>query len=95
MFLSKISSSTNLSSCTDSISALSIAVDLSSKNDNFSRSLGALNYIASRRDKVILISFPFPLSEKILLVSAEPNLEIEKLASKIVNIFSDSSITSD
>jgi hypothetical protein len=72
-----------------------IAVELSSKNDNFSRSLGALNYIASRRDKVILISFPFPLSEKILLVSAEPSLEIEKLASKIVNIFSDSSITSD
>ena len=72
-----------------------IAVDLSSKNDNFSRSLGALNYIASRRDKVMLITFPFPLSEKILLVSAEPSLEIEKLAAKIVNIFSDSSITSD
>ena len=72
-----------------------IAVDLSSKNDNFSRSLGALNYIASRRDKVMLITFPFPLSEKILLVSAEPSLEIEKLAEKIVNIFSDSSITSD
>ena len=72
-----------------------IAGELSSKNDNFSRSLGALNYIASRRDKVMLITFPFPLSEKILLVSAEPSLEIEKLASKIVNIFSDSSITSD
>ena len=44
-----------------------IAVEISSKNDNFSRSLGALNYIASRRDKVMLITFPFPLSEKIFI----------------------------
>ena len=68
-----------------------IAVELSSKNDNFSHSLGALNYIASRRDKVILISFPFPVTTNILLISAEPGLDIEKLAQNVVKIFSDDS----
>ena len=65
------------------------AVKLSLRTDELTNSLGALNYIASRRDKVILISFPFPVSTNILLISAEPGLDIEKLASKIVKIFSD------
>ena len=72
-----------------------IVVDLSLKTTDFSNSLGALNYISLRKDKVILIIFPFPITEKILLISAEPNVETEKLASKIVNIFSDSSLSSD
>mgnify|MGYP001158255335 FL=1 len=71
------------------------AVEISLRTDSYSTSLGALNYIASRRDKVILISFPFPLSKKILLVSAEPGLDIEKLADIIVKIFSDDSLASD
>ena len=49
------------------------------------------NYIASRRNKVVLISFPFPISENILLVSAEPGLDIEKLAENVVKIFTDDS----
>ena len=72
-----------------------IVVDLSLKTTDFSNSLGALNYISLRKDKVNLIIFPFPITEKILLISAEPNVETEKLASKIVNIFSDSSLSSD
>ena len=72
-----------------------IVVDLSLKTTDFSNSLGALNYISLRKDKEILIIFPFPITEKILLISAEPNVETEKLASKIVNIFSDSSLSSD
>ena len=72
-----------------------IVVDLSLKTTDFSNSLGALNYISLRKDKVILIIFPFPITEKILLISAEPNVETEKLASRIVNIFSDSSLSSD
>ena len=72
-----------------------IVVDLSLKTTDFSNSLGALNYISLRKDKVILIIFQFPITEKILLISAEPNVETEKLASKIVNIFSDSSLSSD
>ena len=71
-----------------------IVVDLSLKTTDFSNSLGALNYISLRKDKVILIIFPFPITEKILLISAEPNVETEKLASRIVNIFSDSSLSS-
>ena len=67
------------------------AVEISLRTDSYSTSLGALNYTASRRDKVILISFPFPLSKKILLVSAEPGLDIEKLADIIVKIFNDGS----
>lgn len=62
-----------------------------SLHEDYDSSLGALNYIASRRDKVILISFPFPVSRQILLVSAEPGLDIEKLAKTVVEIFGDSS----
>jgi hypothetical protein len=40
---------------------------------------------------VILISFPFPVTTNILLISAEPGLNIEKLAENVVKIFSDSS----
>ena len=62
-----------------------------SLQEEYDNSLGALNYIAARRDKIILISFPFPVSRHILLVSAEPGLDIEKLANIVVTIFGDSS----
>ena len=71
------------------------AVDISLRTDHLSNSLGDLNYIASRRDKVILISFPFPISSNILLVSAEPGLDIENLALDAVKIFSSESLAED
>jgi hypothetical protein len=71
------------------------AIEISLRTDQLSDSLGALNYIASRRDKVILISFPFPVSSKILLISAEPGLDIEKLALEVVKIFSSESLSED
>ena len=71
------------------------AVDISLRTDHLSNSLGHLNYIASRRDKVILISFPFPISSNILLVSAEPGLDIENLAVDVVKIFSSESLAED
>lgn len=55
----------------------------------FDKTLGPINYLVARRDKVVLISFPFPFSKFALLISAEPQVEIEKLAKKIVKIFSD------
>ena len=58
-------------------------------------SLGPINYLAARRDKVVLISFPFPLSRFLLLISAEPSVNIENLASKVIKIFGDSSLSSD
>ena len=71
------------------------AIDISLRTDHLSDSLGHLNYIASRRDKVILISFPFPISSKILLISAEPGLDIENLAVDVVKIFSSESLAED
>ena len=57
--------------------------------------LGELNYVACRRDKVVLISFPFPISRHLLLISAEPNVSIEKLADKISKIFGGSKLFSE
>ena len=71
------------------------AVDISLRTDHLSDSLGHLNYIASRRDKVILISFPYPISSNILLISAEPGLDIENLALDVVKIFSSESLSAD
>ena len=71
------------------------AVNISLRTDHLSDSLGHLNYIASRRDKVILISFPFPISSNILLISAEPGLDIENLALDVVKIFSSESLSAD
>ena len=55
----------------------------------FDKTLGPLNYIAARRDRLVLISFPFPVSKFVLLISPEPTVDIENLAKKVVNIFKD------
>lgn len=52
-------------------------------------SLGPINYLAARRDKAVLVSFPFPVSKILLLISAEPSVNIENLATKVVDIFTD------
>ncbi|HUU48119.1 MAG TPA: DUF6659 family protein [Nitrosopumilaceae archaeon] len=62
-------------------------VSKASIRKEFDESLGPINYIAARRDKAVLISFPFPLSQILLLISAEPNVNIEDLAKKVVEIF--------
>jgi len=54
----------------------------------YDQSLGPINYLAARRDKAVLISFPFPISRIVLLISAEPSVNIENLAIKVVEIFS-------
>ena len=51
-------------------------------------SLGPINYLAARRDKAVLVSFPFPITRVLLLVSAEPSSNIESLAQKVVDLFS-------
>jgi hypothetical protein len=62
-------------------------VSKASIRKEFDESLGPINYIAARRDKAVLISFPFPLSKILLLISAEPSVNIEDLAKKVVEIF--------
>ncbi len=54
----------------------------------FDESLGPINYLAARRDKAVLVSFPFPVSKFVLLISANPSVDIEQLATKVVDIFS-------
>ena len=53
----------------------------------YDASLGPINYLAARRDKAVLVSFPFPISKVLLLISAEPSVDIEQLASDVVDIF--------
>ena len=72
---------TKLQSFMEFVSKISIRKELD-------QSLGPINYLAARRDKAVLISFPFPVSKIILLISAEPSVDIEKIAKKVVDIFS-------
>ena len=55
----------------------------------FDKTLGPINYLAARRDRLVLVSFPFPVSKFVLLISAEPTVDIEKLAKAVIQIFSD------
>ena len=64
-------------------------VSKASIRKEFDESLGPINYLAARRDKAVLVSFPFPVSQVLLLVSAEPTVNIENLANKVVSIFTD------
>ena len=50
--------------------------------------LGPINYLAARRDKIILISFPFPITKMTLLVSADQDADIDGLASHVIDVFS-------
>jgi len=63
-------------------------VSRASIRKEFDQSLGPINYLAARRDKAVLVSFPFPITKIVLLISAEPTVDIEKLAQKVVEIFS-------
>ena len=54
----------------------------------YDETLGPINYLAARRDKAVLVSFPFPVSKFVLLISANPSVDIEKLATRVMDIFS-------
>ena len=56
--------------------------------NEYDESLGPINYLAARRNKAVLVSFPFPVSKFVLLISANPSVDIEELAGKVVDIFS-------
>ncbi len=51
----------------------------------FDQSLGKVEYSASRRKKVVVLSFP--LGKKILLISTDKNVNIDKTASNIMKFF--------
>ncbi len=64
-------------------------VSKTSLRKELDESLGPINYLAARRDKAVLVSFPFPITQILLLISAEPSVNIESLAKKVVEIFTD------
>ena len=52
--------------------------------EKFDYSMGKVKYSASRREKMVIMSFP--LKEFILLITAEPNVNIDRLAYKIIQV---------
>ncbi len=60
-----------------------LAIRISTRK-NFDFSMGAVKYSASRREKLVMMSFP--LKNIILLITTEPNVNIDRLAFKIIQI---------
>jgi hypothetical protein len=50
----------------------------------FDYSLGKVKYSASRREKSVMMSFP--INNNVLLISAEPDVEIDKTAKKVMKL---------
>jgi len=55
-----------------------------STRQEFDQSLGEVEYSASRRKKAVVMSFP--IDNKVLLVSANPDVDIDATAKKIKKI---------
>ena len=55
-----------------------------STRKKFDHSMGPVKYSASRREKLVMLSFP--LENMILLITAEPNVNLDRLAYKIIQI---------
>jgi len=55
-----------------------------STRQEFDQSLGVVNYSASRREKAVVLSFP--IGNKVLLISADANVNIDETAKKIKKI---------
>ena len=62
---------------------MELALRVSMRKD-FDYSLGPVKYAASRRKNVVVMSFP--INSNVLLVSAEPTVDIDKLANKIMKL---------
>lgn len=60
-----------------------LAIRVSTRQE-FDYSMGRVKYSASRREKLVMMSFP--LKKFILLLTAEPNINIDRLAYKIIQI---------
>jgi len=63
---------------------MEVALRVTTRRD-FDQSLGEVEYSASRRKKVVVLSFP--LGKKILLISTDKNVDIDKTASNIMKFF--------
>ena len=63
---------------------MEVALRVTTRSE-FDQSLGEVEYSASRRKKVVVLSFP--LGKKILLISTDKNVNIDKTASNIMKFF--------
>ena len=52
------------------------------KRKKYDAELGRVKYSASRREHVVIMSFP--IYEKVILIVAEPNVNIDRLAFRII-----------
>ena len=55
-----------------------------STRQEFDKTLGVVNYSASRREKAVVLSFP--IGNKVLLISANANVNIDETAKKVKKI---------
>lgn len=55
-----------------------------STRKKFDYFMGPVKYSASRREKLVMMSFP--LKNSILLITTEPNVNIDRIAYKIIQI---------
>ena len=55
-----------------------------STRQEFDQTLGVVHYSASRREKAVLLSFP--IGNKVLLISADANVNIDETAKKVKKI---------
>jgi hypothetical protein len=53
------------------------------KRKKFDNQLGLVRYSASRREHVVIMSFP--IYEKVIMVVAEPNINIDRFSFRILN----------
>ena len=59
-----------------------------SMRKEFDYSLGPVKYTASRREKAVMISFP--INSNVLLVSTEPDVDIDMTAKKVIKVIGSS-----
>lgn len=52
------------------------------KRKKFDGELGRVKYSASRRERVVIMSFP--VFEKVIMIVAEPNVNIDRLSYRII-----------
>ena len=55
-----------------------------STRKHFDYSMGSVKYSASRRERLVMMSFP--LKNSILLITTEPNVNIDRIAYRIIQI---------
>jgi len=59
-----------------------------SMRKEFDYSLGPVKYTASRREKAVMISFP--INSNVLLVSTQPDVDIDMTAKKVIKVIGSS-----